>query len=241
MWQLKPAKRMLDALWTAGELVVSGRMGFQRIYDLPERVLIPSVLAAPVPSERETLRALIVRAVCTRGALTVSGILDHYRMGGGAKRILPHIAALCRGGKLKELAVADDGPPVYVPTETDPAGAEAPAGAVLLSPFDNLLWDRSFTRRLFGFDHVIEVYKPESDRIYGYYVLPLLVGSRIVGRADLKAFRHEGLLCVKAFHTAPHVRKTAALTSHFERALHRLARSVGLARIGGDLSSPSGR
>ena len=77
---------------------------------------------------------------------------------------------------IRRLEVDDGGPPVVVP-----AGAEidgAPSAAVLLCPFDNLMWDRPFLRRLFGFDHLIEVYKREHERVYGYYVLPLLVGDR---------------------------------------------------------------
>ena len=83
-----------------------------------------------------------------------------------------------------------------------PAGAEldgAPAAPVLLCPFDNLMWDRPFVRRLFGFDHLIEVYKREHERAYGYYVLPLLIGDRFAGRADLKADRAERVLQIKKF------------------------------------------
>jgi uncharacterized protein YcaQ len=102
---------------------------------------------------------------------------------------------------------------------------------VLLSPFDNLLWDRSFARRAFGFEHVIEVYKRAHERQYGYYVLPFLWRDRIVGRADLKSERSEGALVVKAFHLEPRVRHSAALEGAFERALDRLRRIVGLERV----------
>lgn len=239
MWRLKPAKRMLDALWTAGELVVCGRQGFQRLYDLPERVIAAPVLAARVPAEQELMRRLIVRAVNARGALTAHGVVDHYRLRGGTARIAPHLAALCRDGEIREFAVSDGGPPVYLPAGCDPAAAEPSAGGVFLSPFDNLLWDRAFTRRLFGFDHLIEVYKRQHLRVYGYYVLPLLVGDRLVGRADLKAYRGayrgahrgEGLLRVNALHLEPGVRRTAALASRLERALARLARALGLERV----------
>jgi uncharacterized protein YcaQ len=108
---------------------------------------------------------------------------------------------------------------------------------VFLSPFDNLLWDRAFTRRFFRFNHLIEVYKQAHQRVYGYYVLPLLIGDRLVGRADLKAYRDEGLLRVKAFHLEPGVRGTAALASRFERALVRLARALGLERVEGALAA----
>jgi len=240
MWRLKPAKQMLDALWTAGELVVCGRRGFQRLYDLPDRVLAPSVLEASVPDDGAAIRALVVRAVGARGALTGRGILDHYRLGGGLPRIAPHLAALCRSGEVRELAVSDGGPPVYVPGASDPSAADPPEG-VLLSPFDNLLWDRAFTQRLFGFEHLIEVYKKQHDRVYGYYVLPFLFRDRLVARVDLKAHREEGELRVKAFHLEPGVRRTVALAESFERALARLARTLGMERVSGaSLDGPSG-
>jgi uncharacterized protein len=235
MWRLKPAKKMLDALWTAGDLVVCGRQGFQRLYDLPERVLSPSILEAPMPGEDETIRNLIVRAVHARGALTAGGILNHYCLGGTTAKISTHLAALCRGGEIREYAVADGGPPVYLPAVCDPLAAEPLAGGVLLSPFENLLWDRAFTRRVFGFDHLIEVYKREHQRAFGYYVLPFLVGDRLVGRTDLKAHREEGLLRVKAFHFEKGIRRTKMLAKCFERALARLARTLGLALVEGTL------
>jgi len=228
MWNLKPAKRMLDALWTAGELVISGRLGFQRIYDLPERVLPLSVTAAREPDEDEALRALVARAVRARGALTARGIVDHYRLEGGAARIAPHLAALCHSGELSELDVSDGEAPVYVPAGFDPDAAADPPSGVLLSPFENLLWDRAFTHRLFGFDHLIEVYKQEHQRVYGYYVLPFLHGDRLVGRVDLKARRESGTLVVKAFHPEQGVRRTGALDESLHRALTRLARTLRL-------------
>ena len=107
----------------------------------------------------------------------------------------------------------------------------APSAAVLLSPFDNLLWDRPFARRVLGFDHLIEVYKPAPMRRYGYYVLPLLWGDRIVGRADLKSERAAGTLVVRAFHVEDGVRRSAALDEAFDRALDRLRRVIGLETV----------
>ena len=104
-------------------------------------------------------------------------------------------------------------------------------GATLLSPFDNLLWDRPFAERLFGFKHVMEIYKPAPQRVYGYYVLPLLRGDRIVGRADLKSDRKAGELRVLALHREPRVRDSAAFETALGRALARLARLAGLERV----------
>jgi hypothetical protein len=107
----------------------------------------------------------------------------------------------------------------------------APTAIVLLSPFDNLLWDRPFARRVLGFDHLIEVYKPAPQRRYGYYVLPLLWRDRIVGRADLKSERASGELVVRAFHREDGVRASAALDDAFDRALDRLRRVIGLESV----------
>jgi len=100
-----------------------------------------------------------------------------------------------------------------------------------LSPFDNLLWDRTFARRVLGFDHLIEVYKPEPQRTFGYYVLPLLWRDRVVGRADLKSDRAAGTLVVKTFHRETGVRQSAALDNALDRALDRLRAVTGLERV----------
>ena len=230
MWNWKPAKRMLDALWTAGDLAVAGRRSFQKLYDLTERVIPRAVLEAPVPDEPEWLRTLALRAVTGRGTLTAAGIREHWRLDGGARRLQPQLDALVATGALRLLAVEDGGPPVYVAAdaELDP---DPPRGAHLLSPFDNLLWDRPFAERVLGFDHLIEVYKREHERRYGYYVLPLLWRDRLVGRADLKADRAKGVLRAKAFHRERGVRASGALDAAFESALLALAARCGLDRI----------
>jgi uncharacterized protein YcaQ len=96
-------------------------------------------------------------------------------------------------------------------------------------PFDNLVWDRPLLDRLFGFRHVIEVYKREHEREYGYYVLPLLAGDRFLGRADLKAERAEGVLQVRRFTREPGARGN--VEAKLERAAARLARVLGLERV----------
>ena len=230
MWSLKPAKRMLEALWTAGQLAIAGRQGFQRLYDLPERVLSDEVLGAPVPGADEYLRTLIARAVRARGALTESGIVEHNRLRGGVERIRPHVEHLVSEGVLERVAVADGGAPVLVEAGA-PVGSRATTAAVLLSPFDNLLWDRPFAQRVIGFDHLIEVYKRPHERQYGYYVLPFVHGDRIVGRADLKTDRAAGELRLQAFHREPKVRWSDSREEALEKALRRLADAVGVSGI----------
>ena len=229
MWNWKPEKRILEDLFAAGEVVVAGRDGFQRLYDLPERVIPREHLEAPVPSEEEFQRGYALRAVHGRGALTEAGIAEHCRFRGGAKAMRPVVDELVAAGLVRRVAVDDGGPPVIVPAEAELDGAAA--GAVLVCPFDNLVWDRAFLERIFGFTHVIEVYKPEPQRVYGYYVLPFLYRDRLVGRADLKSDRSEGVLRVRAFHLEPGVRRSGALETALEKALDRLARVLGLERV----------
>lgn len=230
MWNWKPAKAMLDLLWNHGDLVIAGRQGFQRLYDLPERVIPKEVLDAPLPSEPERLRALTLKAVRARGALTEAGVVEHWRLKGGVARVRPVVDSLVADGRLERVSVEDGGAPVLVVAGVDLAPT-APTAAALLSPFDNLLWDRPFARRVLGFDHVIEVYKKAHERRYGYYVLPFLWRDRIVGRADLKSERGEGALVLKAFHRERGVRTSAALDDALDRALDRLRRACGLATV----------
>ena len=225
MWNWKPAKMVLEALWDRGVLVVAGRQSFQRRYDLAERVIPRAMLDAPIPEDDETLRTFALLAVRARGALTEPAIREHWRLKGGRARLHHHVLGLVDAGLLREVQPDDGGPPFYVEAELD----GAPAPPVLLCPFDNLLWDRPLLERLFGFRHVIEVYKREHEREYGYYVLPLLAGDRIVGRADLKADRAEGVLHVRRFHPEPHVRGDAR--AKLERAAVRLARVLGLDEV----------
>src|SRR5262245_17576356 len=227
MWGWKPAKRALEHLFAAGEIAIAGRQGFQRVYDLPERVIPQQYLDAPMPSEDDFRRTYALRAVQGRGALTESGIAEHCRFKGGIKEIRPHVDALVAAGLVERVAVEDGGAPVVIPAGAVLDGA--PSGDVLLCPFDNLMWDRPFLRRVFGFDHLIEVYKREHERVYGYYVLPLLLGDRLVGRADLKTDRAAGVLQIKRFTPEPGVRRS--LDAPLEQAATRLARSLGLEAV----------
>jgi uncharacterized protein YcaQ len=224
MWNWKPAKMVLDALWDNGVLVISGRRSFQRSYDLAERVIPKRWLEARVPSEAETLQRFALLAVESRGALPETAIREHWRLRGGRARLQPHLDVLVADGRLELLAPDDGGPPFYALPGTELDGDPAPP--VLVCPFDNLVWDRPLLQRLFGFKHLIEVYKREHERQYGYYVLPLLAGDRFLGRADLKADRAEGVLRIRRFTPEPRVRGNP--DTKLERAAARLARILGL-------------
>jgi uncharacterized protein YcaQ len=163
-------------------------------------------------------------AVEARGALTEAAIREHWRLKGGKARLHHHLEAMVDEGLLGRVEVADGGAPFYTAPDAELDGAPAPP--VLLAPFDNLVWDRPLLERLFGFRHLIEVYKREHERVYGYYVLPLLAGDRFLGRADVKADRAEGVLRIKKFTQEPGVRGN--VTAKLDRAAERLARILGL-------------
>jgi uncharacterized protein len=227
MWNWKPAKVVLEALHSAGRLAIAGRDGFQRLYDLPERVIPPELADGRVPTDDEYVRWATLRGVEARGALTESAVAEMWRLKGGVARVRPRADELVAEGKLRRLEVEDGKAPVLVPADVEAGGPLPPA--LLLTPFDNLLWDRAYLKRVFGFEHVIEIYKREHERVYGYYVLPLLRRDRLVGRADLKHDRAEGVLRVKAFHREPGVR--GDLDATLDLALIRLARVLSVETI----------
>ena len=224
MWNLKPAKLVLEGLWDRGVLAVSGRARFQREYDLAERVIPRKWLDAEPPPVADTYRELALLAVRARGALTEAAIREHWRWRGGRAVLHHHLEALVAEGQLREVDPGDGGPPFFASADDPLDGAPAPP--VLLCPFDNLVWDRPLLERVFGFRHLIEVYKREHERVYGYYVLPLLAGDRFLGRADVKAERAEGILRIRRFTPEPGVR--GKVGEKLERAATRLARVLGL-------------
>jgi uncharacterized protein YcaQ len=227
MWNWKPAKVVLEALHSAGRLAIAGRDGFQRLYDLSERLVPAKLLDTPAATRDEFVRWATLRGVRARGALTEAAVAEMWRLRGGVAGIRPHADSLVAEGNFRKLDVEDRKAPVLVLADVEPKGPVPPS--LLLSPFDNLVWDRAFLERVFGFRHVIEVYKRQPERVYGYYVLPLLRKDRLVGRADLKHDRGEGTLVVKAFHPEPGVR--GSLDDTFDAALSRLARVLGAEHV----------
>ena len=186
------------------------------------------MLDAPTPTEDESLRALALLAVAGRGALTEAAIREHWRLKGGKARLHHHVVALVDEGALREVAGRRRRRAVLVA-----AGRRARRRRRRrrCSSARSTTWSGTgrCSSALFGFDHLIEVYKREHERVYGYYVLPLLAGDRFVGRADLKADRAEGVLRVRRFTPEPKVR--GDVDAKLERAATRLAR-VARARAG---------
>jgi uncharacterized protein YcaQ len=190
MWDWSEEKRALEWLFVTGQLHVARRKpSFERTYDLPERVLPAEILNAPTPSEDVARAQLLIHACEALGVATLGDLADYFRMKVPAAR--PVVAELLAAGELVEVAVAGWQQPGYVrPGLAIPRRLGARA---LLTPFDPVVWERSRASRLFGFDYRIEIYVPAIKRIYGYYVLPFLLGDDLVARVDLKADRSRGV------------------------------------------------
>jgi uncharacterized protein YcaQ len=192
-WGYGPGKLALEHLFATGEISARRTGNFVRLYDLPERMLPPGTLDQPPIPKEEAYRRLLREAVRSHGIGTALDIIDYHRLHGPTAR--PILAELASDGDIEEVVVPGWRGPVYL----DP-GAVRPrsiTGTTLLSPFDPVVWYRDRAERLFGFRYRIEIYVPERDRVFGYYVLPLLVDGALVGRVDCKADRAEGCLVVR--------------------------------------------
>jgi uncharacterized protein len=225
-WGWSDGKRALEALFAAGRLAAAGRRGFERLYDLPERAIPARVLAMPTPAPEDAQRALMSIAARALGVGTERDLCDYFRIRTGSGR--HRIKELVEAGELIPVSVEGWREPAYVARDArSPHKLDARA---LLSPFDSLIWYRARTERIFGFRYRIEIYTPLANRKFGYYVLPFLLGDRLVARIDLKSDRANRTLLVNGAHLEPGVRANP-VAEPLMRELITMASWLGLEQI----------
>jgi len=233
-WQWKGEKRVLENLFTTGELMIARRQKFQRVYDLRERVL-PDWSDDQLPPREETERALVLKAVRALGVTQANWVADYFRM---RKKPAPGLVrALADEGKLLRCSVEEWEQEAFVHPDNAEALEAAATGKLkatyttLLSPFDPIVWDRARAQVVFGFDYRLECYTPEPKRQYGYFVLPILRRGALVGRLDAKAHRADGVFEVKALYLEANQKMSSALASDVGAALASTAAWHGTPEI----------
>ncbi len=198
-WGYGKGKIALEQLCDRGELAVTERRNFARVYDLAERVVPSNIRLMPGVGREDAERELIRLAARSLGIATAEDLQDYYRLGREPAQV--GIAALVDADELVPVRVTEWSQPAYMA-----AGARMPRtvrARALVSPFDPVIWSRQRMQRLFGFDYRIEIYGPAAKRRHGYYVLPFLLGDTLVARVDLKADRRARTLRVQGAFVEP--------------------------------------
>jgi uncharacterized protein YcaQ len=225
-WGWSDTKATLEWLFWAGHVTTATRRNsFERVYDLPERVIPAAILALPTPDAATAHRALVERSARAMGVATAVDLRDYFRLALDETRVA--IEALVEEGVLLPVTVKGWDKPAWL--HRDAKVPRRVKGAALLAPFDPLIWERARAERIFGFRYRIEIYVPAEKRVHGYYVLPLLLDDRIVARVDLKADRQGGRLLVQRSHVEPGAPGEAG--ERLSGELRRMADWLGLGEV----------
>ncbi len=247
-WDLKLTKKIATALWSSGQLAIRERRNFQRSFDLTERVIPEAVRRAKAVPRARAFEILLGRALDGHGWATTGTLAQTWRIRNRKVDLEKALGRMTARGEIVPCSLVDaDGRRTKGwarPADLDLADRLRRARprrdrGVLLSPFDPVLWDRARTARLFGFEAVLEIFKPAPKRVYGYYCLPVLAGDRLVARFDLKADRKAGrleVLSVRFEGTNDATPATAEDGEAARTALERYSSSLSLSP-----SEPSGR
>lgn len=193
MWNWHDGKVALEYLFYAGRVSIAGRIRFERLYDLPERVL-PAAALDPSLADDDAQRELVRVAAAALGIASEPDLGDYFRLTRTDSKL--RVAELVAAGELERVTVEGWPMPAYL----WPAAARRKTvnARALISPFDSLIWTRDRTQRIFDFNYRLEIYTPAAKRRYGYYVLPFLLGDRLVARVDLKSERKAEVLLVQS-------------------------------------------
>ena len=223
----------LDYLFRVGEVGIRRVGNFEKQFDLLDRIVPSDVIAEPTPTEADSLKELLVRSAAALGIATGPGLTDYFRL--PKRAVKPLFAELVEEGRLLPCTTPGTTRPTYMhPGTVVPRSVDARA---LVSPFDPIVWFRDRASWLFDFDYRIEIYVPKPKRVYGYYVLPFIVGDTIVGRCDLKTDRNQGTLRLLGAFVEPGVDE-AAIADDLADELKQLATLVGVDTVTVDASSP---
>lgn len=233
----KPEREILFDLWAEGRLMVSLRdRSFGRWYDLPERVA-PEHFELPVPTEEEWHRSVLLHAMRAMGVATAPWLTDYWRTGGRAyvpnRQVRALMPALARDGLVIPATIEGVKDEAWLDASMIPTleqlreGFGWPTKTTFLSPFDNLIWNRSRMEQLWDMYYRLEIYTPAAKRVYGYYNMPILHRGKLVGLMDPSLNRKEGMLTIRSLHLQPKVKPTAALAKAIAKTLDEFVAFLG--------------